>query len=180
MSDHKAGQNIWNDCFQALRQQAEQNWDSCEIKWGKSSNCSPPCRKEGESKWAQQSGRPQQTETGVQAAEHQGFCKTEQSEGGMQRKPFRNLYRFLLKAKSTLSDATPCACSVTESHPILWESMNSSLPGSTVHGVFLARIQEQFAISISRGSSPPKDWTRVSCIIGRFFTTEPRKKRKWH
>ena len=90
----------------------------------KSSEVSPltallPAERRENLSGAQQSGRPQQTETGVQAAEHQGFCKTEQSEGGMQRKPFRNLYRFLLKAKSTLSDATPCACSVTESHPIL-------------------------------------------------------------
>ena len=26
------------------------------------------------------------------------------------------------------------------------------------------------------GSSPPRDWTRVSCIAGRFFSTEPSGK----
>ena len=36
-------------------------------------------------------------------------------------------------------------------------------------GVFQARILEWVAISFSRGSSRPKDWTRVSCVsyIGR-------------
>ena len=39
----------------------------------------------------------------------------------------------------------------------------SSLPGSSVHGIFQARILEWFAISFSRGSSWPRDWTQVSC-----------------
>ena len=33
-----------------------------------------------------------------------------------------------------------------------------------------ARILEWVAISFWRGSSWPRDWTRVSCITGRFFT----------
>ena len=33
-----------------------------------------------------------------------------------------------------------------------------------------ARILEWAAISFSRGSSWPRAWTWVSCIIGRFFT----------
>ena len=37
-----------------------------------------------------------------------------------------------------------------------------SLPGSSVHGIFQARILEWVAISCSRGSSQPRDWTRVS------------------
>ena len=43
-------------------------------------------------------------------------------------------------------------------------------------GFFQARILEWVAISLSRGSSQPRDQTRVSCIFctgGRFFTTEP-------
>ena len=35
------------------------------------------------------------------------------------------------------------------------------------------RILEQVAISFSRGSSQPRDRVHVSCITGRFFTTEP-------
>ena len=36
-----------------------------------------------------------------------------------------------------------------------------------------AKILEWVAISFSRGSSPTRDWTQVSCVTGRFFTTEP-------
>ena len=42
--------------------------------------------------------------------------------------------------------------------------MDCSLPGSSVHGTFQARILEWVAISSSRGSSPPRDPTRISCI----------------
>ena len=45
-----------------------------------------------------------------------------------------------------------------------------SLPGSSVHGILQARILQCIAISSSRGSSQPRDPTRVSCIAGRFFT----------
>ena len=53
------------------------------------------------------------------------------------------------------------------------DPMDNSMPGSFVHGISQARIQEWVAISFSRGSSWSSDWTRVSCIAGGFFTTEP-------
>ena len=47
-----------------------------------------------------------------------------------------------------------------------------------VHGLLQARILEQVAISFSRGSSWPRDQTRVSCIAGRFLPSEsPGKSR---
>ena len=49
--------------------------------------------------------------------------------------------------------------------------MGCSPPGSSVHGIFQARILEWVAIPISRGSSPPRDRTWVSCIAGRFFAS---------
>ena len=55
----------------------------------------------------------------------------------------------------------------------LCDPMDCSRPGSSVHGIFHARILEWVAISYSRGSSPPRDRTRVSCvscIASRFFT----------
>ena len=52
-------------------------------------------------------------------------------------------------------------------------SMDCSLPGSSVHGIFQARILEWVAISFSRKSSQPRDRTRVSCFAGRFGTIEP-------
>ena len=48
--------------------------------------------------------------------------------------------------------------------------MDYSSPGSSDHGMFQARILEWVAISLSRGSSRPRDWTQVSCIAGRLFT----------
>ena len=48
--------------------------------------------------------------------------------------------------------------------------MNCSPPGFSVPGVFQARILVWVAISFSRGSSPPRDWTQVSCSAGRLFT----------
>ena len=48
--------------------------------------------------------------------------------------------------------------------------MDWSLPGSSDHGISQVRILEWIAISFSRGSSWPMDWTQVFCIAGRFFT----------
>ena len=48
--------------------------------------------------------------------------------------------------------------------------MDCSPPGSPVHEIFQARILEWVAISFARGSSQPRDQTRVSCTAGRFFT----------
>ena len=46
-----------------------------------------------------------------------------------------------------------------------------SLPGFSVHGILQARILEWVAVPFSRGSSRPRDWTLVSHIDGRFFTS---------
>ena len=60
-----------------------------------------------------------------------------------------------------------------ESHSVVSDScnhMDCRLPGSSVRGIFQARVLEWVAISFSRGSSWPRDQTQVSCIAGRFFT----------
>ena len=46
---------------------------------------------------------------------------------------------------------------VPQSCPILCDPMDCSLPGSSVHGILLARILEWIAIPFSRGSSQPRD-----------------------
>ena len=51
-------------------------------------------------------------------------------------------------------------------------SMDCSPPSSSVYGIFQTRILEWVAISSSRGSSQPRDWTQVSCIADRCFITE--------
>ena len=57
---------------------------------------------------------------------------------------------------------------VTQSCPTLCDPMDCSPPGSSVHGISQARILEGVAISYSRGSSQPRDWTQVSCT-GRWI-----------
>ena len=48
--------------------------------------------------------------------------------------------------------------------------MDSSRPGSSIHGILHARILEWVAMSFCRGTSLPRDRTRVSRIAGRCFT----------
>ena len=48
--------------------------------------------------------------------------------------------------------------------------MDCSPPGSSVHGIFQARVLEWGAISFSRGSSRPRDQTWVSRVADRRFT----------
>ena len=59
---------------------------------------------------------------------------------------------------------------VTQSCSTLWDPTDCSLPGSSIHGIFQARILEWVAISFSRRSSLLRDWTWVSHIVGRCFT----------
>ena len=52
----------------------------------------------------------------------------------------------------------------------LCDSMDCSLPGSSVRGIFQARIMEWVAISFSRGTSWPRDGSWVSWTAGRIIT----------
>ena len=72
---------------------------------------------------------------------------------------------------------------VTQSCLTLCNPMDCSPLGSSIHGIFLARVLEQVAISFSRGSSRSKDRTQGSHIVGRHFTIwatrEDKKERKF-
>ena len=46
---------------------------------------------------------------------------------------------------------------VAQSCLTLWDSMDCSLPGSSLHGILQARVLEWVAIAFSRGSSRPRD-----------------------
>ena len=50
-----------------------------------------------------------------------------------------------------------------------WSPMGFSPPGSSVHEVLQARMLAWIVMAFSRGSSQPRDWTRISYIswIGR-------------
>ena len=64
-----------------------------------------------------------------------------------------------MKSESVSSSVVPTLC----------DPVNCSPPGSSVQGIFQARILEWVAISFSRGFSRPRDWTQVSCTAGRVF-----------
>ena len=66
-----------------------------------------------------------------------------------------------------------CPCFIIKSKVRSFNTMDSSPPSSSVYGISQARILEQVAISFLRGSFQPGARTQVSCLAGRFFTTEP-------
>ena len=59
---------------------------------------------------------------------------------------------------------------VAQSCLTLCDPMDCSLPGSSIHGVFLARVLAWVAVAFSGGSSRPRDRTQVSHIAGRRVT----------
>ena len=61
-----------------------------------------------------------------------------------------------------------CAKSL-QSFPTLCDPRDRSLPGSSIQGIFQARILEWVAISSSRGSIQPRDQTCISCIGRRIL-----------
>ena len=64
----------------------------------------------------------------------------------------RVYYGWRWFSRSVVSDSCNC--------------MDCNPPDSSIHGISQARILEWVAISFSRGSSWPKDWTQVSCLTG--------------
>ena len=54
--------------------------------------------------------------------------------------------------------------------PTQCDPIDGSPPGFSVPGILQARILQWVAISFSRRSSRPRDWNRISYIVGRCFT----------
>ena len=76
---------------------------------------------------------------------------------------------------SKLKDCYKSKSKISQSCSTLCGPMDCSLPDSSVHGIFQARIVEWVAISNSRGSSQPETepTSLVSpALTGRLFTTE--------
>ena len=79
---------------------------------------------------------------------------------GLQRK------RCVLVLVEPVLSLCVCVC-VCVSRSVVFYSlqpMDSSPPGSSVHGILQARILECVAISFSSGSSQPRDLTWICCI----------------
>ena len=64
---------------------------------------------------------------------------------------------------------------VTQSCLTLCNPMDCSPPGSSIHGIFQARILEWIAILFSRASFQPRDRTQVLHITGRLYTLWARE-----
>ena len=62
----------------------------------------------------------------------------------------------------TYMQGVVCVCA--QSCLTLCNPKDCSPPGSSLHGIFQAIILEWVAISYSRGSTPPRNQTHVSCI----------------
>ena len=61
-----------------------------------------------------------------------------------------------------LAHAAAAAAKSLQSCPTLYDPIDGSPPGSSVHEVLWARILEWVAIPFSKGTSPPRDETWVS------------------
>ena len=55
--------------------------------------------------------------------------------------------------------------------PTLWNPMDCSPSGPSVHGILQARILKWVAMPFSSGSFWPRGWTLISCIAGVSFAT---------
>ena len=114
-------------------------------------------------------------------------------------KTTKNLWNVILKnlnewRAEKIMECCVCVWTVTQSCLTLCNPVDCSPPGSSVHGIFQAGILEQLPIFYSRGSSQPRDQTRVSCIgkqilyhcatwkLSRDLADQkqkPKEKRRW-
>ena len=62
---------------------------------------------------------------------------------------------------------------VALSCPTLCDPMDCSLPGSSINGIFQARILEWVAISFSRGYSQPRDHPWSPALPANALPSEP-------
>ena len=80
-------------------------------------------------------------------------------ENSMDRGAWRATVHWI--AKSQTNEVKVAQSCLTLCNPV----------GYTVHGFLQPRILEWVAFPFSRVSSKPRDWTQVSCIAGRFFSS---------
>ena len=68
-----------------------------------------------------------------------------------------------------------------QKYPTLCDPTDCSLPGFSIHGIFQARVLEWVAISFSRGSSWPRNWTPglLHCRQGIYPLSHQRSPGSW-
>ena len=91
----------------------------------------------------------------------QGDSPSDSSERLLQSYGGRSLWMILVK------ECVLCCAKSLQLCPTLQDTMDCSSPGSFVLGFLQTRIVKWVAISYSRGSSQPRDWTCVS-YTGRW------------
>ena len=80
-------------------------------------------------------------------------------------------------SQSSLQGGGFVLCLVRQSYLTFCDPMDSSLPGSSVHGILQARTEKWVAMPFSRGSSQPSDWSShlaslmSPALASRFSTT---------
>ena len=84
-----------------------------------------------------------------------------------------HIYAYYPRAQHIVSAS---ASEVAQSCPTLCNPMDCNVPGSSIHGIFQARMLEWVAISFSRGSSRPREQSWVSRTTGRLFTVWATRK----
>ena len=67
----------------------------------------------------------------------------------------------------------PVKVKVVQSCLTLYDPMDCSLPGSSVHGNLQARVLVRETIPFSRGSSPPRDQTHDLCFLHWQASSSP-------
>ena len=72
---------------------------------------------------------------------------------------------FAVSKKLTQHCKSTISCTCIQSCLTLWDPMDCSPPGCSVHRISQARILEWVAISSSRGSSRPRDQTHLLCLL---------------
>ena len=76
-----------------------------------------------------------------------------------------------------------CVRSVAQLCQTLCDPIDCRLPGSSVHGIFQARLLYWISISFSKGSFLPRDWNLHLlsllhwCLLHLFITEPPRKQK---
>ena len=76
-------------------------------------------------------------------------------------KPANRIGKNICQQHKKVSSECMCVCSIMSDS---LQPMDCSLPGSSTHGILQTRTLEWVAISFSRGSSWPRDWSSISCI----------------
>ena len=77
----------------------------------------------------------------------------------MQFFPFISMHLYIISIIHSMKVLVAQSCLT------LCDPIDCSPPGSSVHGILQPRILEWVTISFSWGSSWPRDWTQVSCIV---------------